>query len=128
MIPGAEAELLGILEKFCDGIARRDVEAVMGLELDPDVVVITSEDPLLRGVAELRRFLDAYVEGETTYSWDWHRCDVSIAGSVGWLIAEGTELAATNGRQDRHPYRMTMVAERQGDAWVLRQIHGSSPH
>jgi hypothetical protein len=83
---------------------------------------------LLRGVVELRRFLDAYVVGETTYSWEWDRHEVSTAGSVAWLLAEGTEVAETDGRQDRHPYRMTMIAERRGEAWVLRQIHGSSPH
>ena len=123
-----EAELIGLLEAFCDGFAQRDVEAVMSLELDPDVVVVTSEAPLLRGVVELRRFLEAYVGGETTYSWEWDRYDVSAVGSVAWLLAEGTELAETKGRQERHPYRMTIVAEHRGDIWGLRQVHGSSPH
>ena len=123
-----EAELIGILEAFCGGFAQRDVEAVMSLQFDPEVVVVTSEAPLLRGVVELRRFLEAYVDGETTYSWAWDRYDVSVAGSVAWLLAEGTEVAETDGSQERHPYRMTMIAERRGDAWVLRQIHGSSPH
>jgi hypothetical protein len=56
---------------------------------DLDLVVVTSEESLLRGPAELRRFLDRYVEGPTTYSWKWDRHDVSIAGSVAWLLAEG---------------------------------------
>lgn len=128
MAESLEAELVGILEAFCDGFAQRDVDAVMGLDLDPDVVVVTSEEALLRGADELRRFLDAYVGDETTYSWEWDRYDVSAVGSVAWLLAEGTELAETKGRQDRHPYRMTIVAERRGDVWVLRQVHGSSPH
>lgn len=63
MASSAESELIEILESFCDAFPDRDAAAVMGLELDPEVVVVTSEDPLLRGVAELRRFLDAYVEG-----------------------------------------------------------------
>ena len=123
-----EAELIGVLNAFCDGFAQRDIEAVMSLQFDSGVVVVTSEDPLLRGVGELTQFLEAYVEGGTTYSWNWDRYEVSAAGSVAWLLAEGTEVAETDGRQDRHPYRMTMIAERRGDAWVLRQIHGSSPH
>ena len=40
---------------------------------DLDLVVVTSEESLLRGPAELRRFLDLYVEGPTTYSWEWDR-------------------------------------------------------
>ncbi len=60
---------------------------------DPDLVVVTSEEPLLRGLDELRNFLDHYVEGATTYSWKWDRHEVSVAGSVGWVLAEGTETA-----------------------------------
>ena len=54
------------------------------------MVVITSEEPLLYGPVELRRFLDRYVAGPTTYSWEWRCHDVSKAGSVAWLLAEGT--------------------------------------
>ena len=67
-----ETELLEVLERFCSAFADRDAEAVMRLFVpDPDVVVITSEEPLLRGPVELRRFLDRYVAGPTTYSWEW---------------------------------------------------------
>jgi ketosteroid isomerase-like protein len=128
MDAGVEAQLIGLLERFCGGFARKDPNAVMSLAIDPDVVVVTSERALLRGVVELRRFLDAYVEGATTYSWAWDRCEVSTAGSVAWLLAEGTEVAEANGQRDRHSYRMTLVAEHRDGEWVLRQIHGSSPH
>jgi uncharacterized protein (TIGR02246 family) len=123
-----ETELLAVLEHFCSAFADRDAEAVMRLFVpDPDVVVITSEEPLLRGPVELRRFLDRYVAGPTTYSWEWQRHDVSIAGSVAWLLADGTETAATDDRLQRHPYRMTMVLEHHEHRWLLRQVHGSSP-
>jgi uncharacterized protein (TIGR02246 family) len=124
-----ETELLEILERFCSAFADRDAEAVMRLFVpDSDVVVITSEEPLLRGPVELRRFLDRYVAGPTTYSWKWHRHDVSTAASVAWLLAEGTETAASEGPLQQHPYRMTMVLEHHEDHWLLRQVHGSSPH
>jgi ketosteroid isomerase-like protein len=124
-----ETELIGVLERFCTGFADRDAEAVMRLFApDSDVAVITSEEPLLRGPVELTRFLGRYGDGPTSYSWEWDRHDVSIAGSVAWLLAEGTETAATEDRVEQHPYRMTMVLERRGDRWLLRQVHGSSPH
>jgi hypothetical protein len=45
-----ETELIEILERFCSGFADRDAEAVMRLIApDPGVVVVTSEDSLLRG-------------------------------------------------------------------------------
>jgi hypothetical protein len=95
---------------------------------DSDVAVVTSEEPLLRGPVELRRFLARYADGPTSYSWQWDRRDVSIAGSVAWLLAEGTETAATGDRVEQHPYRMTMVLARREGRWLLRQVHGSSPH
>jgi uncharacterized protein (TIGR02246 family) len=124
-----EAELIEVLGRFCSGLSDRDASAVMGLfGTDSDLVVVTSEQALLRGSAELRRFLDRYVDGPTTYSWEWDSHDVSTAGSVAWLLAEGTETAATEDRLERHPYRMTMVLERRDGHWLLRQVHGSSPH
>jgi uncharacterized protein (TIGR02246 family) len=121
--------LIEVLERFCSGFADRDAEAVMRLFApDPDVVVVTSEESLLRGPVELRRFLDGYVDGPTTYSWEWERHHVSTAESVAWLLAEGTETAASGNRLEQHPYRMTMVLERRKDRWLVRQVHGSSPH
>jgi uncharacterized protein (TIGR02246 family) len=125
----AEAELIEVLERFCAGFADRDAEAVMSVfGSDSDFVVVTSEESLLRGPVELKRFLENYIQGATTYSWKWDRHDVSNAGSVAWLLAEGTETAVTGGRHQQHPYRMTLVLERRDDRWVLRQVHGSSRH
>ena len=124
-----ETELMEVLERFCSGFADRDAEAVIRLFAPvPDVVVVTSEESLLRGPVELRRFLGGYIDGPTTYSWVWDRHEVSTAGSVGWLLAEGTETAATEDRLEQHPYRMTMVFERREGRWLVMQVHGSSPH
>ena len=122
-------ELIEVLERFCTAFADRDADAVLRLcAPDPDLVVVTSEAPLLRGPDELRAFLDRYVQGRTTYSWTWDRHDLSVAGSVAWLLAEGTETAASDEAQAQHAYRMTMVLERRAQRWVLMQVHGSSPH
>ena len=124
-----EAELIEVLDQFCSGFASRDADAVLSVcALEPDLIVVTSEEPLLRGPDELRGFLDRYVGGDTTYSWEWYRHDVSIAGSLAWLLAEGSETAASEEGVARHPYRMTMVLERRDDRWLVRQVHGSSPH
>jgi ketosteroid isomerase-like protein len=93
-----------------------------------DIVVITSEEPFLRGSVEPRHFSDRYVDGPTTYAWEWDRYDVSTAGPVAWLLAEGTRDSDERGPVARHRYRMTMVLERHRDHWLVRQVHGSSPH
>ena len=129
MTEPAETELIDVLERFCSGFTSRDAEAVLSLFApDADLVVITSEEALLRGPAELRRFLDRYADGPTTYSWEWERYDVSTTGSVAWLLAEGTETATTDDHVEHHPYRMTMVCEHREGGWLLAQVHGSSPH
>lgn len=124
-----ERDVLDVLERFCSGFADHDANAVMRLVADDaDLVVVTSEEPLLRGPEELRQFLDRYAAGPTTYSWDWGRRDVSIADPFAWLLAEGTETVTSGDHVEHHPYRMTIVLERREHRWVVRMAHGSSPH
>ena len=124
-----EAALLEILERFCSRFAARDAEGLMRIfARDADVVMVTSEEALLRGPDEVRTFLRRYVEASTTYSWTWDRCGVSAAGTVGWLLAEGTESPTEGDREEKHPYRMSMVCEKRDGRWLLLQVHGSSPH
>ena len=123
-----EAELVEVLEHFCARFSARDVEGVQELFApDENTVMITSEEALLRGPDEIRAFLERYARGPTKYSWEWHRRYASVNGSVGWLLAEGAETAVGDGREQRFPYRMTLVCERRGDRWLITQIHGSSP-
>jgi uncharacterized protein (TIGR02246 family) len=123
-----EAALLEILERFCSRFAARDAGGVMQLFApDADVVMVTSEESLLRGPDEIEAFLHRYVRGTTRYSWTWDRRGVSAARSVGWLLAEGTETVAAEGREEKHPYRMSVVCEKRDGRWLLVQIHGSSP-
>ena len=124
-----EAALLHILECFCSRFAARDADGVMELFApDADVVMVTSEEALLRGTDEVRAFLRRYVQRPTTYSWTWDRRGVSAAGTVGWLLAEGTEGVAQADHEEKHPYRMSMVCEKRCGRWLLLQVHGSSPH
>jgi uncharacterized protein (TIGR02246 family) len=124
-----EAALLDLLERFCSGFAARDADIVMQLFApDADVAMVTSEEPLLRGPDEVGAFLQRYARGTTAYSWTWARRDVSAAGAVAWLLAEGVESAASDNHAEHHPYRMSMVCEKRDGRWLLLQVHGSSPH
>lgn len=127
--PQTAASLIQVHQMFCSGFASRDADAIMHLFApDPEVVMITSEESLLRGPDEVKGFLERYVQGTTIYSWMWGRYDVGTAGNVGWLLSEGTEIAKSGTREQQHPYRMTMVLENRDNQWVLLQVHGSSPH
>jgi uncharacterized protein (TIGR02246 family) len=124
-----ESALLELLERFCSRFAAGDADGVMQLFApDADVVMVTSGASLLRGPDEVRAFLDRYAQGTARYSWAWDRREVSAAGAVGWLLAEGTEIAAMEGGEKQDPYRMSMVCEKRDGRWLLAQGHGSSPH
>ena len=124
-----ETALVKLLESFCSAFEAKDAEGVMQLFApDADVAVVTSEESLLRGPQEFKAFLQGYVQSLTADSWAWDHYDVSMAGVVAWLLAEGTETASTQGSEQKYPYRMSTVCEKRDDRWLLMQIHGSSPH
>ena len=124
-----EAELLDVHDRFCQGFADRHPEQVLDTVADtPELVVVTSEEALLRGAPEVRGFLERYVAGPITYSWTWERRDTATFERWGCLLAVGTEFASSAGGQVATPYRMTMVAELQTERWAIVQVHGSSPH
>ena len=125
----AEAELLDLHDRFCEGFGKRRPGFVLDTVANTsDLVVVTSEDALLRGIEELEAFLERYADGPTTYSWTWDRRDAVTLPTWGCLLAIGTERATSADGQTATPYRMTLVAERQNDRWALVQVHGSSPH
>jgi hypothetical protein len=84
----ARIEIVRVLDAFCDAIARRDVGVVSDLFLPrDDVMVVTSEDAVLRDRGELEGFLERHARSSTTYSWDWERPLVAVEDDVVWLLA-----------------------------------------
>jgi ketosteroid isomerase-like protein len=129
MVDSSPADVIDVLGAFCDAFAGRDVNAVVGLLVPgDDVVVVTSEDAVLRDRAEFEAFLARYAKGATTYSWEWERSTVAVSGEVAWLLAEGVETATRPSGETRTPYRMTMLCQRRHGHWQVAQVHGSSPH
>jgi hypothetical protein len=130
----AKTAMIAVLEGFCSAFERRDGDAVLNLVgANPALIVVTSEEAILRSPGELEAFLRRYEEGSTTYSWTWDRFDAGTSGSVGWLLAQGWETASTADQRptpnsQRNAYRMTMAFERRDEQWIPVLIHGSSPH
>lgn len=122
-------DLIGVLDDFCDAFRRRDIATVAGLLLARDeVMVVTSEEAVLRNRAEFDAFLERYANGATTYSWDWQGTDVAVSEQVAWLLAEGVETAESDSGTVSTPYRMTMLCQLQEGRWKIALMHGSSPH
>lgn len=61
------------------------------------------------------------------YGFAFARFDVSAAGDVAWLFAEGDLLAAGDEETARHPYRLTAVFVLTDGAWRWRLFSGAEP-
>ena len=121
--------MVELLERFCGGFTAGDAAAVTAVcDMSAGLTIVTSEEPILRGAQEFLAFLDRYAHGSIRYAWRWDHHEVVSHGDVAWLLATGIETAINEGVEVSHPYRMTVVAVRVGDRWVLAQAHGSSPH
>jgi hypothetical protein len=122
-------DVTAVLHGFCSGFASKNPGQVLSVfAQDPKVVLITSEQHVLRGPDALEAFLLAYAGSSTTYAWDWATIESTIEGDFAWLFAEGVEIATTRGSVVRTPYRMTILCRARDDRWEAMLVHGSSPH
>ena len=117
--------MIAVLTRFGHAFAGRDADAIMRL-FAPGLVVVSFDDAVLRGRAELRHFLGRYAAGPTTYSWRWERYDVETTRSLAWLLAVGSETSAAAGRRHSRRYGMTILLERHASGWLLRHVRGSA--
>ena len=125
---GAEAALVAVLDRFTDALARRDAAAAIALfapDLDT-ILVGSATGEVARGPDAIRTLLeDLAAKVSVTFTWDWRVANTT--GSVGWLLAEGRCHGTGIGMDVRVPYRASMVLERRGTEWLVRQYHGSEP-
>ena len=127
--PKTEAAVLAVLNKFNEACAQRDIDSLMAL-FPPD------DDQLLfgTGIDEKRigrdqiRFQAERDWSQTealAFSFNWHQ--VSAAGPVAWVAAEGLGQGKVDGQEISFPLRMTSVLEQRDGEWLMVQSHVSLP-
>lgn len=93
-----------------------------------DVRLIGSEaGEIAEGNAGIAALLDGLFALPLSLRWEWHRRDVSSAGDIAWVFAEGEVVIADDAGERRRPYRMTGVLQRFPEGWLWRQFHGAEP-
>lgn len=125
-----EEEIQALLDAFGDAVRARDLEATLALLAETDVIVVGSEaGEESVGLDEVRAFFARLYARESSYGWEWSRRWVSLAGRIGWFVADGEEVIRSPAGEvmKRLPYVMSGVAERRADGWRLRMLHGSEP-
>ncbi len=121
-------QICEVLKRFSEFVSTKNPQVLAEFAPSEGVILIGSESGVIaRGSQELNSFFTQIFTGDSTFSWEWDRIDVSYAGNLAWIFAEGRIVLTTAKEQQKSPFRMSGVLERQGERWLWRQFHGSEP-
>jgi len=124
-----EAAVLAVLDKFNESYRRRDIDALMALFAPDDDQIMfgtgIDEKRIGRDQIKFQAERDWSQTEALAFNLNWHQ--VSAAGPVAWVAAEGLGQGKVGGQEIEFPLRMTAVLEQRGDEWLLVQSHVSLP-
>ena len=124
-----EAAVLEVMNKFNEFYVGRDIDRLMALfpPDDDQIMFGTGLDEKRIGRDQIRFQAERdWAQTEAlAFNFNWHQ--VSAAGSVAWVSAEGMGQGQVGGQAIEFPFRMTAVLEHRGDEWLLVQSHVSLP-
>jgi len=124
-----EVAVMGVLNRFMETYQNRDIEGLMSLfpPDDDQVMFGTGADEKRIGRDQIRFQAERdWLQTESlAFNFTWHQ--ISAAGPVAWVAAEGLGQGKAGGQEFQFPLRMTSVLEQRGDDWLLVQSHVSLP-
>jgi len=124
-----EAAVMGVLNKFMETYQKRDIEGLMSLfPPDDDQIMFgtgADEKRVGRDQIKFQAERDWSQTESLAFNFTWHQ--ISAAGSVAWVAAEGQGQGKAGDQEFQFPLRMTSVLEQRGDEWFLLQSHVSLP-
>lgn len=124
-----EAAVLAVLNKFMQTYRKRDIDGLMALFAPDDDQFLfgTGIDEKRIGRDQIRFQAERdWAQTEAlAFNFTWHQ--VSAAGPVAWVAADGLGQGQVGGQTIEFPLRMTAVLEQRGDEWLLVQSHVSLP-
>jgi ketosteroid isomerase-like protein len=125
-----QTEVRQALDKFSDVSGRGDVALFMSqFDSVADIMMIgTSKEQVFKGRAAIEQWLTPLLPTKHI-SFQMDRVDISSHGETAWAFVEGSETVRdeTGKVLASDPYRFTAVLVKQGDRWVWRLFHGSTP-
>jgi ketosteroid isomerase-like protein len=124
-----EKAVLEFLDAFTGAYKRRDLDALMALIAPDDDVFMfgTGIDEKRIGPEEFKHQAERDWSQTDALSFNFSSHQISAAGPVAWVAAEGLSEGQVGGQAIRFPLRMTAVLERRGDRWLMVQGHVSVP-
>jgi ketosteroid isomerase-like protein len=124
-----EAAVLGVLDKFIETYKNRDINGLMSLfPADENQVMYgtgADEKRIGRDQIKFQAQRDWSQTEALNFNMTWRQ--VSAAGPVAWVAADGFGKGKAGGEDFQFPFRMTCVLEKQGGEWFMVQSHISLP-
>jgi ketosteroid isomerase-like protein len=124
-----ETAVLDVLDNFLESYKQRDIEGLMALFASDDDQVLfgtgIDEKRIGRDQIKFQAERDWAQTEALAFNFTWRQ--VSAAGPVAWVAAEGLGQGRAGGQEFEFPMRMTAVLEQRGDKWLLVQSHVSLP-
>ena len=127
--PNTETEVKDVLNQYNQVYAARDLNAVLALFApDADTVIInTGTDARHVGIDAIGRVLSDTLNQYGVYTHEYSWMQVSSAGSVAWVTAEGNARSSGDAGDISVPIRFTAVLEKRDGRWLFLQRHVSMP-
>lgn len=124
-----EAAVLAVLNKFMESYKKRDINGLMTLFAPDDDQIMfgtgIDEKRIGRDQIRFQAERDWSQTEALAFDFTWHQ--ISAAGPVAWVAAEGLGQGKVGGQKIEFPLRMTAVLEQRDDEWLLVQSHVSLP-
>lgn len=124
-----ESAVLAIMNRFLETYQQRDIDGLMALFAPDDDQILfgTGIDEKRIGRDQIRYQAERdWAQTEAlAFNFNWHQ--ISAAGRVAWVAAEGQGQGKVGGQEIEFPLRMTAVLEQRNDEWFLVQSHVSLP-
>ncbi|UCC89875.1 MAG: nuclear transport factor 2 family protein [Anaerolineales bacterium] len=124
-----EAAVLTVLNEFNESYAQRDIDRLMALFAPDDDQIMfgtgADEKRIGRDQIKFQAERDWSQTEALAFNFIWQQ--ISAAGPVAWVAAEGLGQGKVGGQHIEFPLRMTAVLEQRGDEWLLVQSHVSLP-
>ncbi len=123
------AEIESVLDKFCQGYGKKDIDALLSLfDSNPDVLVIgTGEDEKRTGLVEIRIQFERDFRQSERLTVEFENVAISQQDSVCWIAGDTNVYFTAEERAMHVLLRFTAVLTRHDGKWLFVQTHFSVP-
>jgi len=121
------AEINDFIEKFIKAYPKNDVDEYLSLFAKDENLVVLGTGEKWVGYEHYKSApqKDKDKFGDISITFDWRK--INYHGKIAWFAAEVTVNLIIGNQKVSLPARITGVLKKEGDEWLIKQGHISSP-